>query len=294
MALKFALWLAFLGLLTACVSSLQIEGAKKVLGSRDFDENFEIMWADDHVKTSSNGTVWHLVLDRDSGSGFKSKHKYRFGWFSMKLKLVPGDSAGVVTAYYMASDDSATRDELDFEFLGNRSGQPYAVQTNIFKGGSGEREKRHLLWFDPTEDFHTYSILWNSRQIVFFVDQVPLRVQRKAHKMTEHMYPEDRPMHMLSSIWNADDWATRGGLEKTDWTAAPFVSSYKKFHAVSCRLNGCGVSASSKWWDAPVSWTLTPKQRRSHYWVNKRFLIYDYCLDSSRYPTKPTECYFQK
>lgn len=28
---------------------------------------------------------------------------YRFGWFSMKLKLVGGDSAGVVTAYYVSS-----------------------------------------------------------------------------------------------------------------------------------------------------------------------------------------------
>ena len=24
------------------------------------------------------------------GSGFQLKHKYRFGWFSMKLRLVPG------------------------------------------------------------------------------------------------------------------------------------------------------------------------------------------------------------
>lgn len=30
-----------------------------------------------------------------------TKEKYRFGWFSMKVKLVGGDSAGVVTAYYV-------------------------------------------------------------------------------------------------------------------------------------------------------------------------------------------------
>lgn len=59
-----------------------------------------------------------------------------------------------------------TRDELDFEFLGNRTGQPYLIQTNVYKNGTGGREMRHMLWFDPTEEFHTYSILWNNHQIV--------------------------------------------------------------------------------------------------------------------------------
>ena len=36
------------------------------------------------------------------GCGFQTKQRYRFGWFSMKLKLVAGDSAGVVTAYYVS------------------------------------------------------------------------------------------------------------------------------------------------------------------------------------------------
>jgi len=30
-------------------------------------------------------------------------------------------------------------------------------------------------------------------------------------------------MRIYSSLWNADDWATRGGLVKTDWSQAPFT-----------------------------------------------------------------------
>ncbi|CAL5378793.1 unnamed protein product [Camellia sinensis] len=69
----------------------------------------------------------------------------------------------------MCSENGAgpTRDELDIEFLGNRTGQPYLIQTNVYKNGTGNREMRHQLWFDPTEDFHSYSILWNSHQILF-------------------------------------------------------------------------------------------------------------------------------
>jgi xyloglucan:xyloglucosyl transferase len=68
----------------------------------------------------------------------------------------------------MCSDVDAApqRDELDFEFLGNRTGQPYIIQTNVYHNGVGGREMRHSLWFDPTADFHTYAILWNAKHIV--------------------------------------------------------------------------------------------------------------------------------
>ncbi|GJQ95869.1 probable xyloglucan endotransglucosylase/hydrolase protein 7 [Tanacetum coccineum] len=87
------------------------------------------------------GRAIQLILDQNSGCGFASKSQYLFGRVSMKIKLIPGDSAGTVTAFYMNSDTDQVRDELDFEFLGNRTGQPYSVQTNVYAHGKGDREQ---------------------------------------------------------------------------------------------------------------------------------------------------------
>eukprot|EP00249_Psilotum_nudum_P004807 c18302_g1_i2 orf=291-1202(+) len=256
-----------------------------------FEDNFEVMWADDHVQRSNNGRVWHLLLDQNSGSGFQSKNRYRFGWFSMRLKLVPGDSAGVVTAYYMSSN-TFNRDELDFEFLGNRSGQPYILQTNMYVNGTGGREQRIFLWFDPTSKFHTYSILWNAHQLVFYVDQVPVRVHRN-NPLTSDVFPTAQPMYIFSSIWNADNWATRGGLEKINWAGAPFMSSYEKFHVNGCTWADtyptCGPT-TNYWWDAESAWTLPQRQQWNYNWMRNNFLVYDYCSDRTRYAIIPVEC----
>nr|CAB3458148.1 unnamed protein product [Digitaria exilis] len=283
-------------LLLSCLS----RGAS---AAASFGDNFEITGAEDHVKTSADGQTWYLYLDNKTGVGFQTKERYLFGWFSMKLKLVGNDSAGVVTAYYMCSDVDAApqRDELDFEFLGNRTGQPYIIQTNVYHNGVGGREMRHSLWFDPTADFHTYAILWNAKHIVFFVDKVPIRVYpNDASKASSNgFFPVSKPMYIFSSIWNADDWATRGGLEKTDWAKGPFVSSYRDFTADACAWPAanstapppeCAAATGDSWWDQPPAWALDDAQRLDNAWVGRNVLIYDYCDDRKRFPTPPEEC----
>lgn len=43
-----------------------------------------------------------IVGGQFTGSGFQSKSKYMFGKVTIQIKLVEGDSAGTVTAFYVS------------------------------------------------------------------------------------------------------------------------------------------------------------------------------------------------
>ncbi|XP_062164178.1 probable xyloglucan endotransglucosylase/hydrolase protein 23 [Alnus glutinosa] len=261
------------------------------LTAANFYQDFDITWGDGRGKMLNNGDLLSLSLDKASGSGFQSNNEFLFGKIDMQLKLVPGNSAGTVTAYYLSSKGSAW-DEIDFEFLGNLSGDPYIVHTNVFSQGKGNREQQFHLWFDPTADFHTYSILWNPQRIIFSVDDTPIREFKNSESIGV-AFPKNQPMRIYSSLWNADDWATRGGLVKTDWSQAPFTASYRNFKADACiwssGASSCNLSSStsSSW----LSQELDTSNQDRLKWVQNNYMIYNYCTDAKRFPQGlPPEC----
>ena len=67
----------------------------------NFYQDFDITWGDHRAKIINGGQLLSLSLDKVSGSGFQSKQEYLFGRIDMQLKLVAGNSAGTVTAYYV-------------------------------------------------------------------------------------------------------------------------------------------------------------------------------------------------
>ena len=180
----------------------------------------------------------------------------------------------------------ARHDEVDFEFLGNASGEPYLLHTNIFSGGRGEREQQFVLWFDPTAGFHTYSILWNPQNIILYIDGVPIRVFRD-NAARGVPFPARQPAHVFASIWDAEDWATQGGRVKTDWSQAPFAAQYRNFTAADASSSSSASPAASGGYGQEMD----AAAQQAMKWARDNYMVYDYCADGKRFPLGvPPEC----
>ncbi|KAG8046809.1 hypothetical protein GUJ93_ZPchr0008g12115 [Zizania palustris] len=260
----------------------------------DITNDLDILWGNSKVIYNSTGKqTISLTLDRWTTSAFRSKSMYLFSRIDMEIKLVAGNSAGTVTTLYMITEGLwQFHDEIDLEFLGNTTGEPYTLHTNLYARGKGAREKRYKLWFDPTEDFHTYTIIWTERNILILVDDKLIR-QIKNKLMYGVPYPYYQPMRVYGSIWNADDWATQGGRVKTDWSQAPFTAYFRNYRAIACPpqqsspLCGQSSSRSRNWFNQELD--ETRKQQLQE--MDANYKIYDYCTDSNRFKNGfPKEC----
>ncbi|KAI5388999.1 putative xyloglucan endotransglucosylase/hydrolase protein 32, partial [Lathyrus oleraceus] len=254
-----------------------------------FSQGFRNLWGPQHQRLDQNSlTIW---LDSNSGSGFKSLHSYKSGYFGAAIKLQPGYTAGVITSLYLSNnqDHPGNHDEIDIEFLGTTPGKPYVLQTNVYMRGSGDgniigREVQFHLWFDPTQNFHNYAILWKPSEIIFLVDDVPIR---RYPRKIDATYPS-RPMYLYGSIWDASSWATEGGKYKADYKYQPFVGSYTNF-----KLQGCTVESPVSCQSPSVSagyGSLSPQQYRAMQWVQNNYMVYNYCHDPRRNHNLIPEC----
>nr|GEV31458.1 probable xyloglucan endotransglucosylase/hydrolase protein 6 [Tanacetum cinerariifolium] len=125
----------------------------------------------------------------------------------------------------------------------------------------------------------------------FSVDEVPIRVY-KNNEAKGLPFPKLQPMGIYSTLWEADDWATRGGLEKIDWNKAPFYAYYKDFDIEGCPALGPSACASNptNWWEGTGYQQLDAVAARRYRWVRTNHMVYDYCTDKQRNPVTPPEC----
>lgn len=258
--------------------------------SNGFNQVFTNRWGPEHQRVDRDQlTIW---LDRNSGSGYKSRNAYRSGYFGTDMKLQPGYTAGVITCFYLSNNEAypGYHDEVDMEFLGTTAGKPYVLQTNVYMRGSGDnriigREERFHMWFDPTRDFHNYAILWSPFEIIFYVDDVPIR--RYARK-SDATFPL-RKMWVYGSIWDASTWATEDGKYKADYRYQPFVGKYKNFKIGACEVNGPATCRPPLGQPGGAR-GLSRQQVAAMQWVQRNYKVYDYCSDPRRDHTLTPEC----
>ncbi|KAJ4757324.1 Xyloglucan endotransglucosylase/hydrolase [Rhynchospora pubera] len=190
-----------------------------------------------------------------------------------------------------------SHDEIDFEFLGNVSGQPITIHTNVFVLGNGSREQQFMPWFDPSADFHSYGIFWSPYVIMWSVDGTVIRVFRN-WESKGLPFANKQPMRILCSIWNGDYWATENGQVKINWANAPFTSRYTNYRADVCVISKggndverCTVPNRNNWFVEPAYGKLSADQIEDLMRVRRDYMVYDYCTDTKRFNgTMPPEC----
>lgn len=126
----------------------------------------------------------------------------------------------------------------------------------------------------------------------FYVDGIPIR-EFKNFQDKGVPFPQYQGMRLYSSLWDADNWATRGGLVKTDWSQAPFKAYYQNFSEDGCFWNNgysfCTPNSNSWLWE---NFDYDYAKKGQMKWVQDNYMIYNYCQDSKRFPQGfPLECY---
>ncbi|KMZ58659.1 putative xyloglucan endotransglucosylase/hydrolase protein 23 [Zostera marina] len=222
----------------------------------DFFNNVEITWGRSRGEIIDRGGLQQLSHDKISRSGFQSKQEYMFGRIDIQIKVLLGNLAERVTAYYIFLLSSI----LDGPFC--TSPEPLFQLSDVsfqFAGTSRFLDGRYM-------------------------DDVPIRVFRNVQEQLGVPYPKNQSQRVYSSLWNDDSWAIRSSLVKIDRYQALFTVSYQNFQTINACVfsNGkslCRSTTSGLWRTTNLNASKLGKLQN----VRKNNMIYDYYSDTRRF-----------
>ncbi|GJP52061.1 hypothetical protein CLOM_g11168 [Closterium sp. NIES-68] len=176
-----------------------------------------------YCEREGDGTVaisahWNKV------GAFDSYGQYQYGIFSVRMKMPAGYSGGIIPCFYLISGNNAgykdIHDEIDFEILGAKNPREMIIHTNLISGGQTNLEQ-FTFPFDPSADFHTYTLIYSPRFIVWRIDDTPIRVTLN---QPGKPFPSS-PVQVRASIWDASSWSPL----KPNWGNGKVTAKFRDF-----------------------------------------------------------------
>ncbi len=159
-----------------------------------------------------------------------------YGFFTMRAKLPAGQ--GFWPAFWMLPAQPDYPTEVDvFEMLGNAPGTLY--MSNHWHDDKLGHQKNIVSYDGPdySKDFHTFSILWTPRELIWYVDGV------QRYQTTVGV--PDMPMYLLMNLAVGGDWPGNPN------SSTPFPSSmlidYIRVYRYDCSPSFVAAANRLEW-----------------------------------------------
>ncbi|MEA3493680.1 MAG: family 16 glycosylhydrolase [Candidatus Margulisiibacteriota bacterium] len=133
-------------------------------------------WRSDKV-FYRNGKM-HLRLDNRGCPGrcsrkpyvsgeLRSNKSYKYGLLRSRIKSAKASGTTTTLFFYTGKWGKPSHHEIDIEIFGKN---PRKMQLNYYAFGAGKHEKIINLGFDSSKGFHTYSMRWAKKMLIWYVD----------------------------------------------------------------------------------------------------------------------------
>ncbi len=140
---------------------------------------------------------------RPIGCG-EMRYNLRTGYGTYEVRMRAASGSGLNSAFFTYIGPPVgvpSHDEIDFEFLGK---DPRTVELNYYVNGKPQDGTKIPLGFDASEEFHTYTFLWEPLKIRWYIDG------KLVHETKDGVPIPSNPGRIYVSLWagasSKDDW----------------------------------------------------------------------------------------